>query len=278
VEIRGCHAVVTGGSRGIGLATARALQARGARVSLVARDGAVLARAAAELGGAARGVATAAADVSDREALGATLAALTAQDAGGPCDVLVASAGISRPGRFQELSDDTFRDLMEVNYFGTLHAVRAVVPAMVARRRGSIVGVSSAAGLVGIYGFTAYAPTKFAVRGLLEALRGELAPHGVHVGCCYPPDVDTEMLAREAAWKPAETEAISATIRPIPPERVGRAIVRGIERRRFTITADRGTALLGRLAPLGQEIVAAVLDRLAARARPRDTAAGPRSG
>ena len=82
-----------------------------------------------------------------------------------------------------------------------------------------------------------------------------MAPHGVHVGCCYPPDVDTDMLENEAAYKPAETEAISGTIRPLAPEQVARAIVRGIERERFTITADFQTALLARLAPLGEEIV-----------------------
>jgi len=268
MELAGSHAIVTGGSRGIGLATAHALLARGARVSLVARDAAVLARAAAELGDEARGVETAAADVADREALVTALAALTS--AAGPCDVLVTSAGISRPGYFQELDDQTFRDLMEVNYFGTLHAIRAVVPSMIARGRGSIVGVSSAAGLLGVFGYTAYSPTKFAVRGLLESLRAELAPQGIHVGCCYPPDVDTEMLANEAAYKPAETEAISGTIRPIPAERVARAIVRGIERRRFTITADVQTALVGRLAPLGEELVSTILDRIAARARRPD--------
>jgi 3-dehydrosphinganine reductase len=265
MKIEGTHAIVTGGSRGIGLATARALQERGARVSLVARDAGVLARAAGELGGEARGVATAVADVADRDAVASAFSALA--DAAGPCDVLVTSAGISRPGRFEELDEAVFRDLMEVNYFGTLHAIRAVLPGMVERGRGSVVGVSSAAGLVGVFGFTAYAATKFAVRGLLEALRGEMAPHGVHVGCCYPPDVDTEMLEREAAYKPAETEAISGAIRPLAPEAVARAIVRGIERERFTITADARTALLGRLAPLGEELVHTVLDRMAAGAR-----------
>lgn len=266
MKLEGSHAIVTGGSRGIGLATARLFAERGARVSLVARDPSVLARAAGELGGEAGGVHVAPADVADRRALEAAFATLTT--AAGPCDVLVTSAGLSRPGYFGELDEQVFRELMEANYFGTLHAIRAVLPGMVARRRGSIVGVSSAAGLLGVFGFTAYSPTKFAVRGLLESLRAEAAPHGVHVGCCYPPDVDTDMLAREAAYKPAETEAISASIRPIAPEQVARAIVRGIERRRFTITADVQTALLARLAPLAEGTVRRMLDRIAARARP----------
>lgn len=271
MKIEGTHAIVTGGSRGIGLATARALQERGSRVSLVARNAEVLDRAVAELGGEARGVHGAAADVADRDALLRAFATLTA--AAGPCDVLVTSAGITRPGYFQEIEDAVFRDLMEVNYFGTLHAIRAVLPGMIERRRGSIVGVASAAGLLGVFGYSAYGATKFAVRGLLESLRAEMVSHGVHVGCCYPPDVDTEMLAWEAAYKPAETEAISGNIKPIPPEQVARAIVRGIERERFTITADLQTALLGRLAPLGEGLVQRILDRIAARARP----SGPRA-
>ena len=80
------------------------------------------------------------------------------------------------PGRFLELDDDVFRSQMELDYFGTLHAIRAVAPSMVERRRGTIVGVSSSAGLIGVYGYTAYGATKYAVRGLLDALRAEMRP------------------------------------------------------------------------------------------------------
>src|SRR6266545_4385513 len=88
-----------------------------------------------------------------------------ATDQGGPCDVLITSAGQARPGRFLELGDEVFRRMIEVDYFGTLYAVRAVAPEMVRRRTGSIVAISSAAGLLGIYGYSAYGPAKFAVRG-----------------------------------------------------------------------------------------------------------------
>ena len=86
---------------------------------------------------------------------------------------------------------------------------------MIERRRGSFVGVSSAAGLVGVFGYTAYAPTKFAVRGFLESLRGELLPYGIHVGCSFPPDTDTPQLEDENRYKPKETKAISGTIKPL---------------------------------------------------------------
>ena len=79
--------------------------------------------------------------------------------------MLVANAGEAHPGLFESMSDDIFREQMELNYFGTLNAIRAVLPSMIERRRGHLVLVSSTAGIIGVYGYSAYAPTKFAVRG-----------------------------------------------------------------------------------------------------------------
>jgi 3-dehydrosphinganine reductase len=258
------HAIITGGSSGIGLATARLLAERGAVVSLLARGADRLESAAADLRAGGATVYTRVADVADRGALAAALDELMA--AAGPCDTLVTSAGLARPGRFLELPDDVFRQMIEVDYFGTLYALRSVVPGMVARGRGSVVAVSSAAGLLGIYGYSAYGPAKFAVRGLMESLRAELAPHGVHVGVVYPPDVDTPQLAEENRWKPAETRAISGTIKPLPAEAVARAIIAGIERRRFVICPDRGTRALARLGSVLSPALNRTFDRKAAKA------------
>ena len=152
--------------------------------------------------------------------------------------------------------------MMDVNYFGTVNVVRAVVPAMIERRHGSVVGVSSAAGLVGVFGYTAYAPTKFAVRGFLESLRGELLPYGIHVGCSFPPDTDTPQLADENRFKPTETKAISGTIKPLSAEHVAESIVDGIEKERFRdrsrrVDARRSAKIVG-LAP---GLVSRVMDR-----------------
>ena len=242
IPLSGAHAIITGGSSGIGLATARLLVARGATVSLLARGADRLASAAAGLPGT---VHTRAVDVSDQAALTKAIGGLT--DAAGPCDVLVSCAGLARPGRFVELPDEVFRQMIEVDYFGTLYALRAVVPGMVERGRGSVVAVSSAAGLIGVYGYSAYGPAKFAVRGLMESLRAELTPHGVHVGVVYPPDVDTPQLAEENQWKPAETRAVSGTIKPLRAEVVAASIVTGIERRQFVICPDLATKALSRL-------------------------------
>jgi 3-dehydrosphinganine reductase len=267
----GAHAIVTGGSSGIGLATARLLADRGATVSLVARGADRLEAAAGELRERGATVHTRAADVADRAALTTALDELVA--AAGPCEVLVSSAGLARPGRFLELPDDVFRQMIEVDYFGTLYALRSVVPGMVERGRGSVVAVSSAAGLLGIYGYSAYGPAKFAVRGLMESLRAELAPHGVHVGVVYPPDVDTPQLADENRWKPAETRAVSGTIKPLSADTVARAIVAGIERGRFVICPDLSTRALARLGSVLSPVLNRSFDRKAAKATAADTAA-----
>jgi 3-dehydrosphinganine reductase len=259
IELRGAHAIVTGGSSGIGLGVARLLAERGATVSLIARGKERLSDAAAGIPGT---VHTRAVDVADQVALTDAIADLCAE--AGPCDVLVSCAGLARPGKFLELPDDVFRQMIEVDYFGTLYALRAVAPGMVERGRGSVVAVSSAAGLIGIYGYSAYGPAKFAVRGLMESLRAELEPHGLHVGVVYPPDVDTPQLAEENQWKPAETRAISGTIKPLTPEHVARAIVDGIDRRRFLICPDTGTRALARFGSVLAPLLNRTFDRKAA--------------
>lgn len=265
-EVVGSHVIVTGGSSGIGLATALECARRGARVSLIARDRDRLNGAASRIR-PWTSVKTASADVSDTTSLSTAIASLI--DAHGAADVLVTSAGASRPGRFWDLEDQEFLRLMAINYFGTVNAIREVLPSMMQRRRGSIVGVSSAAGLVGVYGYTAYGASKFAVRGLLESLRGEVKPYGVHVGCSVPPDVDTPMLWAEDKLKPAETAAIAGGIRALEPKTVAESIVDGIERERFWIVPDWRTALLVRVAGAAWEPLQAGFDRAVRRVQRR---------
>lgn len=259
--------VITGGSSGIGEALASASAARGADLTLLAR-GAQRLDAVAEAvrsQSAAVAVGAVACDVSDRAAVTAALA--TAADERGPVDVLICSAGITLPGRFLEADDETFRSMMEVDYFGTLWPVRAVAPQMAERGAGSIVGIASAAALVGVYGYSAYGAAKFAVRGLFESLRTELTPHGVHVGCVFPPDVDTPMLAEENLVKPDETKAIAGAIKPISADQVASAILRGIDGRQAEIYADAQTRALARTVALAPGIYRRLFDQRVRRVR-----------
>jgi 3-dehydrosphinganine reductase len=265
LDLSTAHVVVTGGSSGIGRAFVRHVVGRGARVSVLALPDDDLAATERELRSRGAVVATAGLDVADPAAVAAAIGDVTAEL--GPCDVLLTCAGIAHPGYFEQLDDSIFRRTMEVDYFGTLYAIRAVVPSMIERRAGSVVGISSAAGLIGVFGYTAYGPAKFAVRGLLESLRCELAPYGLHVGCVCPPDTDTPQLAYENRFKPAETRGISGTIKPLPADRVAACIVRGIERREFLIVPDWRTRLLARTAGLFRGTYSAAFDRAVRRAR-----------
>ncbi|UQA90619.1 SDR family oxidoreductase [Streptomyces halobius] len=238
----GEHVIVTGGSSGIGLALAGELAVRGAVVSLVARGGGRLSVAAEGLREAGARVFTRSADVCDPVGLAVAVGELEAE--AGPCAVLVTSAGQARPGYFLEMPDDVFRTMMEVDYFGTLWAVRAVVPGMVCRGRGTVVTVASTAALVGVCGYTAYGPAKFAVRGLTEALRNELCPHGIRVAGVFPPDVDTPQLAEEKRQRPAELDAIPNPSSPLAPGTVARGVLRGLDRGRPLIYLDGSTRLL----------------------------------
>lgn len=257
------HVIITGGSSGIGFATAQRVLARGASVSLIARNRARLADAAellrplAQRNGQRIEIATA--DVSDKHDIEQAIASLIQRV--GPCDVLVTSAGIAHPGYFEQLDDAVFHEMMNVNYFGTLNAVRAVVPQMITRRSGAIVGISSVAGIIGVFGYSAYAPSKFAVRGLLEALRYELKPHNITVSIAYPPDTDTPQLAFGNLHKPLETSRITKGIKTISADHMALAIVRGITKRTFTITGDRQSALLVRLSSVAAPMIRGIMDR-----------------
>ena len=269
----GSHVVVTGGSSGIGRAFVGQVVGRGAKVSVLALDDADLEAVGDELRGRNARFELAAVDVTDRPAVQAAVDRVSAVL--GPCDLLLTCAGVAHPGYFEQLDDEIFRQMMEVDYFGTLHAVRAVVPDMIRRRSGSVVGISSAAGLVGVFGYTAYGPAKFAVRGLFEALRAELRPYGIHVGCVCPPDTDTPQLAYENRFKPDETRAISGTIKPFSADQVAASIVRGVERGRFLITPDWQTRLVARTAGLAQEAYFGFFDSRVRSVRRRRGAALP---
>jgi 3-dehydrosphinganine reductase len=229
------HALITGGSSGIGLALARRLAASGHNLTLIARRAALLEDARAELasqGGSS--VEIVAADVSVREQ--AEAAVQRALDALGAPSLLVTSAGMARPGHFDELPVEVFERTLAVNYLGTLYVVKAALPAMKAARRGRIVMISSGAGLIGIFGYTAYSSSKFALRGLAESLHAELRDQGIGVSIAFPPDTDTPQLAEENRTKPAETRAMTARAGVWSAAEVADRILRGAERDDFAIT------------------------------------------
>lgn len=230
------HILIVGGSSGIGRALARLMVGRGAHVSIIARRQALLDETLAELESLRKNPAqrlkTQAADVTQWEQAQQAIALLTD---GLPADILVNSAGYIHPGYVEQLSLDNFRTTMDVDFFGALHATKAVLPQMIERRRGHIVNISSIAGFMGVFGYTAYNAAKFAVRGFSEALRMEMKPYGIHVSIVFPPDTETPGLDYERLHRPLETTRVAGTAKAMSADHVARAIVRGIERKQVYI-------------------------------------------
>lgn len=249
-RFRGKHAIVTGGSGGIGLAIARRLVELGASVTLVARDAGKLERAAAGLGESA---ATLPLDLSDRDAVERALPGER------PVDLIVNCAGIATVGEFMDIGADDLRREMDVNYFGAVWATRAVLPQFLERGSGHVVIVGSTASLIGIHGYGAYAPAKFALYGLAEVLRAELAPRGIGVTMVVPTSTRTPMFEREVEEAPPETAAIITARRVLEPAEVAEAAVRAVARGRFEVIPGRDVALSTRayrvLPAIGRRVV-----------------------
>lgn len=185
--------MVTGASSGVGRALAVALAARGARVGATARRGELLDELARQVRAAGGTIATAVADVADRDALHAAMRSLEAVH--GPTDLLIANAGISHPTGAAAMNVPGVEEVLRVNFFGVVYAVEAVLPGMLARGAGHVVGVSSLAAFKGLPGAAAYCASKAAVNNYLEGLRIELRRSGVAVTAVCPGFVNTPIVA-----------------------------------------------------------------------------------
>ena len=190
-ELAGQVAVVTGGSRGIGLAVSRALATAGARVVLAARDGGRAGAAAAALPG--DGHAGRACDVADTAACREVVTRTQAEQ--GPVSILVNNAGITRDGLLLRLRDEDWSQVVDTNLKGAFNMIRAVARGMMKRREGSIVNVSSVIGLSGNAGQANYAASKAGLHGLTKSVAKELASRGVRCNAVAPGFVRTDMTA-----------------------------------------------------------------------------------
>jgi 3-oxoacyl-[acyl-carrier protein] reductase len=197
-------AIVTGGSGGIGLASARALAAEGARVVLGDLNGDAVAAAAAELGA---GVATAVtADVSQHE--GAEVLVDAALERFGRLDVLVASAGIHRATRVDEITTEEWDLLLAVNLRGVFLTAQAALRVFVPQRSGRIIALGSLAGQVGgLAASAAYASSKGGVIALTKSLARYSGPYGVTANCVNPGIIDSPMTA---GWAPEDLARLAA--------------------------------------------------------------------
>jgi NAD(P)-dependent dehydrogenase (short-subunit alcohol dehydrogenase family) len=254
-DVRGKVALVTGGARGIGFETARALAARGAYVTVVDLDRGAAEAAAGQISDTkALGLA---ADVTDRGALERAVATTVARFGG--LDVVVANAGIaSRGATFRAMSTESFSRVLDVNLLGVVHTAEATLPQIVARG-GHIVLIASIYAFSNGIGATPYAIAKAGVEQLGRALRVELAPHGASATVAYFGFIDTEMVHRAIDADPLSEMMFDALPKPLrkrlPPRVAGEAIARAIERRAPRVIRPRRwvvmSVLRGILGPLG---------------------------
>lgn len=254
-ELSGKVALVTGGARGIGFATARALAARGASVVIVDLNAEAVEAAAAQVHDTrALGLPG---DVTDRGAMQQAVAA-TVERFGG-LDVVVANAGVaSRVATFRAMSSESFERVLDVNLMGVFRTVDAALPEIV-RRSGHVVVVSSIYAFTNGVGAVPYAMSKAAVEQFGRALRLELVPHGASASVAYFGFIDTEMVHRAIDQDPLADAMLASLPKPLhkrlQPKAAGEAIVRGIERRQPRIIRPRRwvvmSVLRGILGPLG---------------------------
>ncbi|RUL87433.1 SDR family NAD(P)-dependent oxidoreductase [Tautonia sociabilis] len=247
--------LLTGAAHGIGRATALALASRGYALGLIDRDAEALAGVVGEIGEREGALSFRVSDVTDLDAM--REAVLGVESAVGPTGTLVACAGIGSLTLLPDLDPAALRAMLDVNVVGVANAIAAVLPGMIARGGGHVVGISSVAGVRGMPWMASYSASKAALTTYLEGLRPALKRRGVSVTTVYPGFVRTAM-----------TEGTPFR-RPVPmlePEQAAAQLVRAIERRprdlAFPMSAALGMGLLRRLPNR-------VYDRMMDRAGPR---------
>jgi 3-dehydrosphinganine reductase len=189
---------ITGGSSGIGLAFARSLAKEGANLVLLAREEDLLQNVKDEMTptlAAGQTLVTEVVDVCDFDSYSVSLERLS-EEHGAP-DLLIACAGIGNAKEFLNMSRAEADRMMQINYTGTRDTVLTLLPGMIARGQGQILMVVSMSGLMGVYGYTAYCASKFAVTGFATSLRAELVGKNIQVSMLSPPEVDTPALKGE---------------------------------------------------------------------------------
>lgn len=262
-------ALITGGSSGIGLALAKKYAQQGYDVGVLARDLPKLENAQQEIVAEStqkgQKISTLSCDITNYEDLSQKLRAWV-NEFGIP-DLVINSAGVAYPGYFQELDLEIFHWLMDVNYFGTLNVIKYLTPDMIQRGSGTLVNISSQAGFVGVFGYSAYGASKYALRGMTDVLRSEMKPLGIKVHIVFPPDTQTPQLEFEENLKPYETRALAGASSILSADQVAEAVMKGVSKGKYVIIPGFEGKLLYRLFGILGNLTYPVMDWLIKKAQ-----------
>ncbi|KAJ6217928.1 hypothetical protein RDWZM_009085 [Blomia tropicalis] len=228
-ELRSKHVVITGGSKGIGYALAQQCVKAGAHVTVIARNRSDLDRTKLELIKLAnlskQNIQTFSADISEN-VFNIERALSEAEQMSGPVHLLACCAGTSISKTFDDTSTKEYQRMMDINYFGTINTIKASMDSLKRSAKntkgGHILIFSSIAGVFGLYGYSAYSGSKFALVGLGQCLSMELHSHKISVTISLPPDTDTPGFAEENLSKPEITRLISEDGGLMSPDEVAR--------------------------------------------------------
>ena len=229
-------AFISGGSSGIGLATARLLASKDCNIVLFARDNTKLEKACnllrKEQGPDHQKIFSIPMDVGDHTDVKAKIK-IAVEKYGVP-DILINSAGIGLADHFENIGHDAFSQMMQINVIGTRNVIFELLPYM-KKAGGQIVNLSSVAGLMGMFGYTAYGTSKYALVGFSECLRSELKPYNITVTLVCPPEVDTPFVEEENKIIPPESRAIKNLAGLLKPEKVAKSIINGLEKKKALV-------------------------------------------
>jgi NAD(P)-dependent dehydrogenase (short-subunit alcohol dehydrogenase family) len=156
------------------------------------------------------------------------------------------NAGFAIPGYIEQLTEQDYETMLQVNYLGAVRTIKALLPHFMECRAGSIVNLTSMLGFMGTFGYAAYAGSKFALSGYTECLRQDLLPFGISVHLCYPPTTKTPGLDKENEVKPPEAWAVEGKSRAFSPDDVATALLDGVRKKRFHILVGSDSSLIWR--------------------------------
>lgn len=237
IKLENSKVIITGGSEGLGLELSKSLIKKGAHVVIISRNKKKLENAQDILKPLKRenqNLTIFQGDVSDEQSI--KKAINDAIDFLGGVDILINNAGITHPGRFDDVEQSHFDNIMKVDHFGHIYTIRSVLPTMKKQKHGRIIGVSSLLGLFGAMGYSTYAPAKSALIALYETLHQEYYYHNVSFSVAVPGSIQTNSYDEENKIKPIETLELEKSDPIYTPDVLASSIIKDVETWRFFIS------------------------------------------